>query len=203
MDRLESTTLARATVGQTAAAEVRAAAAVLTVAQQPSLTVTTAFRTVEVPIGPGGDPALAVEIAKLIVLTDLMRETPEEREKRLRESERQQALRQREQQSAREDLQRRLGETLEAIREETVAAGHMRERVCEILGALDDGAWRLVAGHITHVADAQQVRNVVQAWQCESLEEALARSHGEALWHLAEATLNTLGEAATETIIPA
>ena len=54
MDRLESTTLARATVGQTAAAEVRAAAAVLTVAQQPSLTVTTAFRTVEVPIGPGG-----------------------------------------------------------------------------------------------------------------------------------------------------
>lgn len=203
MDRLESTTLARATVGQTAAAEVRAAAAGLTVAQQPSLTVTTAFRTVEVPIGPGGDPALAVEIAKLIVLTDLMRETPEEREKRLRESERQQALRQREQQSAREDLQRRLGETLEAIREETVAAGHVRERVCEILGALDDGAWRLVAGHITHVADAQQVRNVVQAWQCESLEEALARSHGEALWHLAEATLNTLGEAATETIIPA
>lgn len=203
MDRLESTTLARATVGQTAAAEVRAAAAVLTVAQQPSLTVTTAFRTVEVPIGPGGDPALAVEIAKLIVLTDLMRETPEEREKRLRESERQQALRQREQQSAREDLQRRLGETLEAIREETVAAGLVRERVCEILGALDDGAWRLVAGHITHVADAQQVRNVVQAWQCESLEEALARSHGEALWHLAEATLNTLGEAATETIIPA
>ena len=202
MDRLESTTLARATVGQMAAAEVRAAA-VSTAAQQPSLTVTTAFRTVEVPIGPGGDPALAVEIAKLIVLTDLMRETPEEREKRLRESERQQALRQREQQSAREDLQRRLGETLEAIREETVAAGHVRERVCGILGALDDGAWRLVAGHITHVADAQQVRNVVQAWQCESLEEALARSHGEALWHLAEATLNTLGEAATETIIPA
>ena len=202
MDRLESTTLARATVGQMAAAEVRAAA-VSTAAQQPSLTVKTAFRTVEVPIGPGGDPALAVEIAKLIVLTDLMRETPEEREKRLRESERQQELRQREAQSAREDLQRRLGETLEALREETVVAGRVRERVCEILGALDDGAWRLVAGHITRVADAQQVRNVVQAWQCESLEEALARSHGEALWHLAEATLNTLGEAATETIIPA
>ena len=202
MDRLESTTLARATVAQTAA-DVRAAAVVPMATPQPSLSVTTAFRTVEVPIGPGNDPALAVEIAKLIVLTDLMRETPEEREKRLRESERQQALRQREQQSAREDLQRRLGETLEAIREETVAAGHMRERVCEILGALDDGVWRLVAGHITRVADAQQVRNVVQAWQCESLEEALARSHGEALWQLAEATLNALGEDATETIIPA
>lgn len=202
MDRLESTTLARATVGQMAAAEVRAAAVASTVAQQPSLTVTTAFRTVEVPIGPGDDPALAVEIAKLIVLTDLMRETPEEREKRLRESDRQQALRQREQQSAREELQRRLGETLEALREETVATGRVRERICEILGALDDGAWRLVAGHITRVADAQQVRNVVQAWQCENLEEALSRSHGEALWLLAEATLNTLGETATETIIP-
>lgn len=202
MDRLESTTLARATVGQMAAAEVRAAA-VSTAVQQPSLTVTTAFRTVEVPIGPGGDPALAVEIAKLIVLTDLMRETPEEREKRLRESERQQALRQREQQSAREELQRRLGETLEALREETVAAGRVHERVCKILGALDDGAWRLVAGHITRVADAQQVRNVVQAWQCESLEEALARSHGEALWQLAEATLNAFGEAPVETVIRA
>ena len=202
MDRLESTTLARATVAQTAA-DVRAAAVVPMATPQPSLSVTTAFRTVEVPIGPGNDPALAVEIAKLIVLTDLMRETPEEREKRLRESERQQALHQREQQSAREELQRRLGETLEALREETVAAERVRERVCEILGALDDGVWRLVAGHITRVADAQQVRNVVQAWQCESLEEALARSHGEALWHLAEATLNTLGEAATETIIPA
>ena len=203
MDRLESTALARASVGQMAAAEVRAAAVALTAAQQPSLTVTTAFRTVEVPIGPEGDPALAVEIAKLIVLTDLMRETPEEREKRLRESERQQALRQREQQSAREELQRRLGETLEALREETVAAERVRERVCEILGALDDGVWRLVAGHITRVADAQQVRNVVQAWQCESLEEALARSHGEALWQLAEATLNALGEDATETVIRA
>lgn len=202
MDRLESTTLARATVGQMAAAEVRAAA-VSTAVQQPSLTVTTAFRTVEVPIGPGGDPALAVEIAKLIVLTDLMRETPEERETRLRESERQQALRQREQQSVREELQRRLGETLEALREETVAAGRVHERVCEILGALDDGAWRLVAGHITRVADAQQVRNVVQAWQCESLEEALARSHGEALWQLAEATLNSFGEAPVETVIRA
>ncbi|MGN0891327.1 MAG: hypothetical protein ACI4W7_06715 [Candidatus Spyradenecus sp.] len=202
MDRLESTTLARATVGQMAAAEVRAAA-MSTAAQQPSLTVTTAFRTVEVPIGPGSDPALAVEIAKLIVLTDLMRETPEEREKRLRESERQQELRQREQQSVREELQRRLGETLEAFREETVAAGHVRERVCEILGALDDGAWRLVAGHITRVADAQQVRNVVQAWQCESLEEALARSHGEALWQLAEVTLNSFGEAPVETVIRA
>ncbi len=202
MDRLESTALARASVGQMAAAEVRAAA-MSTVAQQPSLTVTTAFRTVEVPIGPEGDPALAVEIAKLIVLTDLMRETPEEREKRLRESERQQALRQREQQSAREELQRRLGETLEALREETVAAGRVRERVCEILGALDDGVWRLVAGHITRVADAQQVRNVVQAWQCESLEEALARSHGEALWQLTEATLNSFGEAPVETVIRA
>ena len=202
MDRLESTTLARATVAQTAA-DVRAAAVVPMATPQPSLSVTTAFRTVEVPIGPGNDPALAVEIAKLIVLTDLMRETPEEREKRLRESERQQALHQREQQSAREELQRRLGETLEALREETVAAGRVRERVCEILGALDDGVWRLVAGHITRVADAQQVRNVVQAWQCESLEEALARSHGEALWQLAEATLNALGEDATETIIPA
>lgn len=202
MDRLESTTLARATVGQMAAAEVRAAA-MSTAVQQPSLTVTTAFRTVEVPIGPGGDPALAVEIAKLIVLTDLMRETPEEREKRLRESERQQALRQREQQSAREELQRRLGETLEALREETVAAGRVRERVCEILGALDDGAWRLVAGLITRVADALQVRNVVQAWQCESLEEALARSHGEALWQLAEATLNSFGETPVETVIRA
>lgn len=202
MDRLESTTLARATVAQTAA-DVRAAAVVPMATPQPSLSVTTAFRTVEVPIGPGGDPALAVEIAKLIVLTDLMRETPEEREKRLRESERQQALRQREQQSAREELQRRLGETLEALREETVAAGRVRERVCEILGALDDGVWRLVAGHITRVADAQQVRNVVQAWQCESLEEALARSHGEALWQLAEATLNALGEDITETVIRA
>ncbi len=203
MDRLESTTLARAPVGQLATAEVRAAAVMSTAAQQPSLTVTTAFRTVEVPIGPGGDPALAVEIAKLIVLTDLMRETPEEREKRLRESERQQELRQREAQSAREELQRRLGETLEALREETTAAGRVRERVCEILGALDDGVWRLVAGHITRVADAQQVRNVVQAWQCESLEEALARSHGEALWLLAETTLNALSEATPETIIPA
>lgn len=202
MDRLESTTLARATVAQTAA-DVRAAAVVPMATPQPSLTVTTAFRTVEVPIGPGNDPALAVEIAKLIVLTDLMRETPEEREKRLRESECQQALRQREQQSAREELQRRLGETLEALREETVATGRVRERVCEILGALDDGVWRLVAGHITRVADAQQVRNVVQAWQCESLEEALARSHGEALWQLAEATLNALGEDATETVIRA
>lgn len=202
MDRLESTTLARAPVAQTAA-DVRTVAVVPMATPQPSLSVTTAFRTVEVPIGPGNDPALAVEIAKLIVLTDLLRETPEEREKRLRESERQQALRQREQQSAREELQRRLGETLEALREETVAAERVRERVCEILGALDDGVWRLVAGHITHVTDAQQVRNVVQAWQCESLEEALARSHGEALWKLAEATLNAIGEDATETVIRA
>lgn len=202
MEILERTALPRATVAQTAA-DVRAAALVPMATPQPSLTVATAFRTVEVPIGPGNNPALAVEIAKLIVLTDLLRETPEEREKRLRESERQQALRQREQQSAREELQRRLGETLEALREETVAAERVRERVCEILGALDDGAWRLVAGHITRVADAQQVRNVVQAWQCESLEEALARSHGEALWQLAEATLNAIGEDATETVIRA
>lgn len=202
MDRLESTTLARATVAQTAA-DVRAAAVVPMATPQPSLTVTTAFRTVEVPIGPGNDPALAVEIAKLIVLTDLLRETPEEREKRLRESEQQQRVRESEQREAREALQRQLDQVLEAARGAALEAQAVRERVCEILGALDDGVWRLVAGHITRVADAQQVRNVVQAWQCESLEATLARSHGEALWQLAEATLNALGENATETVIRA
>lgn len=199
MDRLENTPLPRAAVTQTAASVL--ASAMPTAAQQPVLTVTTAFRTVDVPIGPGGDPALAVEIAKLIVLTDLMRETPEAREKRLRESEQQQAIRQREQQEAREALQRRLNQALEALRAECETVERVRERVCEILGALDAGAWQLLSGHIMRVADAQQVRNVVEVWQSERLEEALIRSHGEALWQLAEAMLNALGEVAAEQMI--
>ncbi|MGN0885975.1 MAG: hypothetical protein ACI4RT_03140 [Candidatus Spyradenecus sp.] len=202
MEILESTALPRATVAQMATA-ASLVATLPTQLPQASLTVTTAFRTVEVPIGSGNDPALAVEIAKLIILTDLLRETPEEREKRLRESEQQQRVRESEQREAREALQRQLDQVLEAARGAALEAQAVRERVCEILGALDAGAWQLLSGHILRVADAQQVRNVVQAWQSEALEAALIRSQGEALWQLAEATLNALGEDAPETIIPA
>lgn len=167
--------------------------AVLPVAQSarsvPALTVTTAFRTVEIPLPPGSDLALAVATAKLIVLTDLLRETPEERQQRLEAEARAQKVRQAELLEKLQVAEQRLAEVLVELQAAALAAGQVRERVAAALADLDGEALGALAGRVAREADATLVRNVARAWQAEDFAEALAAHPAEVLWELAERTV--------------
>lgn len=169
----------------------------------PSLTVTTAFRSVELPLTPGSDVALALETAKLIVMTDLMRQTPEAREQRLREEREAQERRVAEHLQALEEAAKRLAAVLAQAQSAKLSAEQVRQRVEEVLGALDEGALRALAGRVERLADAGQVRNVVRAWAAEDLGEAMVKSHARALEELAERTLEAWQAALPELHIQA
>ncbi len=180
------------TLAMGASAQVGQLAALPALPQErpvPALTVTTAFRTVEIPLPPGSDLALAVATAKLIVLTDLLRETPEERQKRLEEAERAQKTRQAELLEKLQAAEQRLVEVLAALQAAALMVGQVRERVAAALADLDGEALGALAGRVTREADATLVRNVARAWQAADLAEALVAHPAEVLWDLAERTV--------------
>lgn len=147
-----------------------------------SLTVTTAFRTMEIPFTSETNVALAVETAKLVVLTDLMRETPEERKERIEKEERQTEER-KELEACAERLEALLAEQAVAQRSLT----EIRTAADATLNALDGAAVRAVILTVSKAAEGTQARNLAEAWLKEESSEALQVSPAERLRTLVEA----------------
>lgn len=177
--QISSSTPAR--VWADAASETASVTPTLTQAKQ-SLTVTTAFRTVEIPLPADGDVALAVATAKLIVMTDLMRVTPEEREERIEKETRQQEIRQ-ELERAEEQLEALIA--AQATQKLTLEA--FTAKADETLNALDGQAVRAVLVSVSKTSDSAQARSLAEAWLNEEETAEATLRPAEQLRALTEA----------------